>query len=487
MITKPPFSSFNFFETLFNKTEENNILLLDEKGNIITINKAFTKSFGYSRKELIGKNFAMLFIDEDKKKGRPENEIAGVIKTGQCADNNYLVKKNKKIVWVSGESVMVKNETGANCILKIIQDINQQKKSERSALEFSSFNENILASIDDVVIVLDEKMNILKKNHAFSSLFKNPEAGKQVMNFKELIKPYDPYGILIQQIKNTFKNQKRPAEQTVEIETLAGEKRYFDFKCSQLTHIGEGKNVLLVIHDITAYKQIEKEREDVIGFVSHELRNPLANLMLCNEILNESLKEQNVREAEEMLLRSKNNIKRLNKMIAELYDATRVNSGILKLEIAPFNLREMIREAIETVQVLQPAYKIVAKGETDFEVTGDRYRIIQVVTNFLGNGIKYSNSNKNVTLSVSHNKKSITVSVKDEGQGISPENLDHVFERFFRAEKTRNIEGIGLGLYLCKQIIQAHHGTIWAESKEGKGSAFYFLFRDEIEMNISHR
>ena len=86
-----------------------------------------------------------------------------MIKTGQCADNNYLVKKNKKIVWVSGESVMVKNETGANCILKIIQDINQQKKSERSALEFSSFNENILASIDDVVIVLDEKMNILKK------------------------------------------------------------------------------------------------------------------------------------------------------------------------------------------------------------------------------------------------------------------------------------------------------------------------------------
>jgi len=449
-------------------------MLLDKQGKIIVVNKAFTKAFGYSRKELTGKNFAMLFTEEDRKKGRPKKELAKVVETGQCADNNYLVKKNNVVVWVSGEAVLVKNETGANCILKIIQDINQQKKSENSALEFSSFNENILASIDDIVIVLDEKMNILKNNHAFNSLFKKPGAGKRVKNFKDLIKPYDPYGILIHQIKNTFKNQKRSPEQTVEIETPTGEKRYFDFKCSPLTHGSDGKNILLVIHDITAHKQIEKEREDVIGFVSHELRNPLANLMLCNEILNESLKEQNVKEAEEMILRSKNNIKRLNKMIAELYDATRVNSGILKLEMAPFNFREMIREAIETVQALQPAYTIITKGESDFEVTGDRYRIIQVVTNFLGNGIKYSNNNKNVTLSISHNKKSVTVSVKDDGQGISQENLGHVFERFFRAEKTRNIEGIGLGLYLCKQIIQAHHGTIWAESKEGKGSVFYF-------------
>ena len=229
-----------------------------------------------------------------------------------------------------------------------------------------------------------------------------------------------------------------------------------------------------MIHDITAHKQIEKEREDVIGFVSHELRNPLANLMLCNEIIKECLKENNQKEAEDILQRSKNNIARLNKMIAELYDATRVNSGILKLEMKSFNFQQMIEEAIETVQSLQPAYNIILKGDGDFEVNGDRYRLIQVVTNFLGNGIKYSDGSKNVVLSIEHDKKLVTVSVKDEGLGISPENLEHVFERFFRAEKTRNIEGIGLGLYLCKQIVKAHHGTIWAESKEGKGSVFYF-------------
>ena len=474
MVTKPPFSSFNFFETLFNRTEENNILLLDKQGQIVAVNKAFSVSFGYSKKELTGKNFAMLFTAEDQKNGKPKKEIAKVLKTGQAADNNYLVKKNQTIVWVSGEAVLVNNETGENCILKIIQDINREKNIEKTALEFSNFNENILAAIEDVVIVLDDKMKILKRNHAFNYLFKVSSTGKRVKNFKELIKPFDPYGILINQIRNTIKNKKRSPIQTVEIETATGEKRFFDFKCSPLVQADESHNLLLVIHDITAHKQIEKEREDVIGFVSHELRNPLANLMLCNEIISECLKENNQKEAEDILHRSKNNIARLNKMIAELYDATRVNSGILKLEMKPFNFQQMIEEAIETVQSLQPAYSILLKGESNFEVTGDRYRLIQVITNFLGNGIKYSDGNKNVVLDIEHDKKRVTVSVKDEGLGISAENLEHVFERFFRAEKTRNVEGIGLGLYLCKQIVKAHHGTIWAESKEGKGSVFYF-------------
>jgi len=100
--------------------------------------------------------------------------------------------------------------------------------------------------------------------------------------------------------------------------------------------------------------------------------------------------------------------------------------------------------------------------------------LMQVVTNFLTNSIKYSNGNVNIYISVQSDEGSVTVSVKDEGLGISKEQLPLVFERFFRAEKTRNMEGIGLGLILCRGIIKAHHGKIWVESEEGKGSTFYF-------------
>ena len=100
--------------------------------------------------------------------------------------------------------------------------------------------------------------------------------------------------------------------------------------------------------------------------------------------------------------------------------------------------------------------------------------MVQVLSNYLSNGIKYSKGKGVVILNVSHDAKTLFVSVRDEGLGISREQLPYVFDRFFRVEKTRNIEGIGLGLYLCRQIIHAHKGRVWAESEEGKGSIFYF-------------
>ena len=466
------FSSFNFYEALFYKTVENSVILIDRTGKIIRVNPAFTDCFGYTEEDLKGNDISLLFTKEDQKEGKPEKEIAKVIEYGQASDNNYLVRKDKEWVWVSGESVLVKNEHGDICILKVIQDIHKQKLYERSALQSSDLNEHILSAIEDVVIVMDLQMNILKTNHAFTIFSRLYQ--KDGSNFEELIKPYDPYGSLLNRVKDTIKNEISFAHHVLEMQIPSGQKRFYEFNCTPLLH-KEGENrLLVVIHDITISKQSEKEREDVIGFVAHELRNPLANLVLCNELMSEAIKENSPIDFGSLLQRSKNNISRLNKMIAELYEATKVNSGVLKLDMEVFHFGEMILESIETVEILQSSNNFIVEGDGNFLVKGDRYRLIQVVTNFIGNGIKYSNGKEDVTLTISHNDETVTVSVRDKGLGISPGNLAHVFERFFRAEKTKNLEGIGLGLYLCQQIIIAHDGKIWAESEEGKGSVFYF-------------
>jgi PAS domain S-box-containing protein len=467
-------SSANYFEMFFNNSVQNNVLIMDVDGTILTINPAFTKCFGYAPKDIIGKKAAVLFTDEDQMKGKPEQELNSVLTTGQGSDNNYLVSKDKTITWVSGESVLVKDDNGRPFILKIIQNIHQQKISESSLKTLNEFNENILGSIEDAVIVLDEKMNIVKANRAFSTVFKNIEGSDHKNNFADLIRPYDIFEEVQNSIKKTMVSGKGFTNIAIEMDTSHGEKRVFDINCSQMADAEKEGKVLLVLHDITVHKQVEREREDVIGFVAHELRNPLANLVLCNEIMSESLKENNYEEIDDMLRRSKNNVSRLNKMIAELYDATRINSGNLKLDISVFNFGEMIKEAIDTVEVIQPSYNIVVGGNGDIDVSGDRYRLIQVVTNYLSNGIKYSNGRTDVILNIVHNNNEVIVSVKDEGLGISPKQLPYIFERFFRAEKTKNLEGIGLGLYLCRQIIHAHNGRVWVESEEGKGSTFYF-------------
>ncbi len=464
----------NFFDALSNNAVQNCILLIDEDGTIIAINPAFSECFGYQQNEIEGKNIAMLFTEEDQRKGLPVKELKTVLSKGQASDNNYMVSKDKTITWVSGESVLVKNDEGKITIVKVIQNIDQQKKSEIELELLNEFNENILNSIEDAVIVLNDNKEVIKANRAFSELFDYNEQDIVKMNFAELIKPYDEFGELKNNILKAIGRKIQFSNISVEIETTAGEKKVFDVSCNLMQRI-DGKNyIILVMHDITMLKQAEREREDIIGFVAHELRNPLSNLVLCNEIIGEAIKENNIEEVNALLLRSKNNIMRLNKMIAELYDATKINAGNLKLDITTFNFKEMIDEAIETLTALQPSYNVVVKGNGNIAVSADRYRMIQVVTNYLSNGIKYSNGKTDVELEIKHDANNITVAVKDEGLGIPKKQLPYIFERFFRAEKTKNLEGIGLGLYLCRQIMHAHHGHVWAESVEGKGSTFYF-------------
>lgn len=466
-------TSHNYFESLFKNAKQNAVLIITTDGTVTAINPAFSKNFGYSEDDLVGKNASILFTLADQKKELFKNESAKVLKYGQSFDNNYFVKKDQSITWVRGESVLVKNESGS-FILKIIQDIYEQKVTENALRSLNAFNENILRSIEDVVIVLDVRMNVIKANKAFEKLFRHtiiPEISS--LNFADLIKPYDKNGYLLIAIKNSFHTKNGFSNKQIEMEISITDVRTYDVSCSFM-HSSMDKNVLLIVHDISAYKELEREKEDVMGFVAHELRNPLSNIILCNELMSEALKENDFDLADSMLEKSKNNASRLQKMITELYESTKINSGYMKLQISQFDFFDVIKEAIETVETLQSTYQIKVNGNANIMVRADRYRLTQVITNYLSNGIKYSNPKSSVILSVTRDDKTLTVSVTDEGLGISKEQLPFVFERFFRVEKTRNIEGIGLGLYLCRQIIHAHKGRVWAESEEGKGSVFYF-------------
>lgn len=463
-----------FFTEVFNNTEQNNILLIDTTGKILAINPAFTKLFGYKPEVIVGKNMSVLFTHEDRETGMPEKELRKVLATGQGSDNNYLLAADGTKTWVSGESVLVKKEDGSSLIIKIIQNIHVQKESELELGRINLFNEDILGSISNAVVVLNEKMELVKINTAFATVFNTSIAGAADLNFKTLINPHDKDNILINSITRAFAGGEGFSNIVVEISLSQTEKRMFETTGTPMFSGTGVNNMLLVLHDITLHKELQREREDLIGFVAHELRNPLSNMGLCNELMSIMITEKNYDGVPPLIEKSKNNLLRLNKMIAELYNATKINSGNLSLDTAPYHFGEMVREAVETTNILQPAYNIVISGDGDFTAEGDRYRMMEVVTNYLSNGIKYSDGSTEVVLTITKDERSATVSVKDKGLGICAEQLPYIFERFFRAEKTRNLEGLGLGLYLCQRIIHAHGGKVWAESEEGKGSTFYF-------------
>ena len=465
--------SDKFFESLYYNAKQNAVMIIDEKGIVRDINPAFKEAFGYSESDLVGNHASVLFTSEDQKNGLFEKELLQVFNESQSFDNNYFVKKDQTITWVRGESMLVNTPSGKRFIVKVIQDIHDQKIAEIEMGKLDDFKENILRSIEDVVIVLDEDLNILKANAAFGKLFRKGVPDISVIDFPEIIKKYDKNNELIPSIRNAFVSKTGFSNKQVELVITPTDTRYYDVSCSFM-HSSMDKTVLLIVHDITAYKVLEKEKEDVMGFVVHELRNPLLNINLCNDLITEALQENDLALAKEIVRKSRTNAMRLQKMISELYESTKVHSGYMKLDIKHFDFAEAMHEAIEIVEGLKPSYHVEVTGDPHFSVMGDRFRLIQVMTNYLGNGIKYSGNDAAVKLHISHDDKSVSVAVKDAGAGISSKELPFVFDRFFRVEKTRNIEGIGLGLYLCRQIIHAHKGRVWAESEEGKGSVFYF-------------
>ncbi|MEO6818348.1 MAG: ATP-binding protein [Ginsengibacter sp.] len=473
------------FNTIFDDASVNSFLILDKDGNIKNVNKAFTNNFGYELKDVEGKNFDILFTEKDRENGLPKKEIRTVLDFGQANDMNYLLKKDDDKVWVSGESILIKNDTDEILIIKIIQNIHTQKESENTIKRIKSYGEIILKTIDDAVVIIDERLNIIKSNYSFDKLFQLNLRNNMPENFGMLIKPFDDQNELKIEIEKAFSEKKTFRNNNLKIKNQQDEMRLFDVSSALIEEGNVNNYLLIVIHDVTFSKQVEAEKDDMIGFVVHELRNPLSNISMCNSILEDSIADGKPEDARELLERSNKNVIRLGKMITALYNTTQISSGNFDLNISIFNFGEMLKESISTINQLNSDFNIDIKGPTDFEMSGDKFKLTEVLVNFLTNAIKYSNDQKKISIKVFNKENAVTVSIRDYGVGVTAAHLPYIFNRFYRSEKTKNLEGIGLGLYLCRRVINAHDGRVWVESKEGEGSTFYFCL--PLIHILSHR
>ncbi len=319
---------------------------------------------------------------------------------------------------------------------------------------------------------------MIKYNTALQKTFFPDISEAELDDFNFFADRHDSSGLLREKISDLLKT--RDSFTDIEIPMYIQGKNYtFSITGSLVSIPGSPEGILMVMHDITIDKLIEQEKEDIIGFVAHELRNPLAGILMTNSLIRELIKNEQSLTIEKLLQRNAKNIDRLNRMVTELYEATKIASGNFALEIAPLNFDEIITDAIDTTRTLYPDFTIEVSGHGG-DISGDSYRLVQVVTNYLGNAIKYSGSNKTVKLHVHTDATSVIVSVIDYGVGIPEKQLAYVFERFFRVDKTKDIEGLGIGLFFCKRIIEAHNGKVWVESEESNGSQFYFSIPNDV-------
>jgi signal transduction histidine kinase/PAS domain-containing protein len=223
-------------------------------------------------------------------------------------------------------------------------------------------------------------------------------------------------------------------------------------------------------------RQSLKIREDFIGVASHELKTPVTSMRAFAEVVQERLEEAGNTAEASIIKQLIAQIVRLTSLINTLLDTTRIAEGQLKLTCGPVDLSSLIYDRIEEI-------KRTTRHTFSFEkkqmppVLADAERIGQVITNLLSNAIKYSSADSTIYITLAQTYGNVRVNVKDEGCGISTEEQDRIFDRFYRvtSDNMDTFPGMGLGLYITSQIIERHNGHIWVESEPGKGSTFSFI------------
>jgi PAS domain S-box-containing protein len=220
-------------------------------------------------------------------------------------------------------------------------------------------------------------------------------------------------------------------------------------------------------------KVLSERKDEFIGIASHELKTPLTSISGYLQILERTMaNDANVG----FVKKTRAQLNKLLMLVSDLLDVSKIQGGKLELGMESFDFLALVAETVEMVQPLTTTHQVILNG--DFEqlpIYADRQRIEQVIINLLNNAIKYSPKADKVEVSVLRSEDELTVVIKDFGIGISAEQQQLIFSRFFRAEGLApHMSGLGLGLYISKEIVDRHKGRIGVRSEPGKGSEFYF-------------
>lgn len=330
----------------------------------------------------------------------------------------------------------------------------------------------ILQSMSEGVIAVDQNKTILLVNpsaEAILQLRQEEMVGKSLI---EALRNTAMDDVLTQALEGSTRISR-------EIEFLEPEEKIVRVNAVGIRKEGSGVCAILVLHDITEIRKLERVRREFVANVSHELKTPLTSLKgFLETLLNGAMEEQE--SARRFLKMMEEDTNRLTRLIDELLELARLESRREPLQLQPIDL---VREIETIMESLRPRmaekkirYQFVYGDQDHFKIAADRDKIRQVLLNLLDNAIKFNREGGTIRIRLEAVGLQIKVSIKDTGIGIPEESLGRIFERFYRVERgrSRDMGGTGLGLSIVKHIVEAHGGQVGYKSELEKGSEFFF-------------
>jgi PAS domain S-box-containing protein len=466
------------------------LCLVSSTGIILEVNPAFENITGYNTEEIIGKPIEDIFIKKEFEEANKETLEKGFIKAKEL----IIFTKEKKEVPASISTILRKSEEGEIIGYFVgLFDLSSIKETEKDLKNAQAALLNMLEDVEEARGKAEEEKNktmAIINNFTDGLLVFGPENKLSLINpqvekifdikQKDIINrtiqelktfpTIEPLSlILLKEIKDIFRREIKLKENLI-----------IEISSTPILRGKEKLGNLIILHDITREKLIEKMKTEFVSISAHQLRTPLSAIkwtlrMLLDGDLGEITLEQ--RDFLEKTYRS--NEKMIN-LINSLLDITRIEEG-------RYVYKPVLTEITPICQFVIKSYEDEIKRKNiklDFKkpekrlpkINMDVEKIKLAIQNLLDNAIRYTPPGGKVTIDLKHGKKEVEFSIKDSGVGIPKDQQSRIFTRFFRGANVMRMdtEGSGLGLYIVKNIIEAHGGRVWFESEEGKGTTFYF-------------
>lgn len=505
------------FSLLVESVRDYGIFLMDPFGNIQSWNLGAERIKGYTAEEVIGKNFSIFYTDADIQRRHPQHELELALKNGKYEEEGWRIRKNGTKFWANIVITALKDKKGKHVgFAKVTRDLSERKEAEERLIKSEERLRKMFEGIKDyAMILLDPEGNVTSWNEGARRI--NGYEAKEIIgkSFKAFYPEQD-----IQMGKCDYELIEASETGRFEDEGWRIRKDGTKFWANVLiTAIRDDNGKVLgfskVTRDITdkkrsddllkmAYSNLEKRveertsdlmkinaqlseavrtRDEFLSIASHELRTPLTPLKLQVQSFISNIRKKTIKTLPDERLQRMGDtceraLNRLTSLIDNLLDVSRINSGKLVLALEDVNLQELAAEILDRYK-----FDIQSSGSRidltiKEKVIGhfDRLRIEQIFLNLLTNSLRYGNK-KPIDIQISKDHGFAKIVFKDNGMGIAPKDFERIFERFERVDETLNPNagGLGLGLFITKQIVEAHGGTISVDSKSGEGATFTVL------------
>jgi two-component system CheB/CheR fusion protein len=380
---------------------------------------------------------------------------------------------------------------GGQLIILAIEDITDRRKIEEGLVEveklFEESKERLKLAVDAADLGIWDYHPLTAElvcDNGFKKIFGLlPSAEIDYAHFISLIHPEDRDQI--DEFLRKIVDGSKKAEYEKEFRILDTEKhkqKWIRFKGrNYFDPNGITNRMIGTLMDVTLQKQAEentnlllKQKDDFISIASHELKTPITTLTASLQLLNRMKDNPSAKMLPTLVERANKSLDKVNVLIKDLLNVTQFNNGQLHLNKSWTVLSELVDDCCPHVRA-EGVYMIKTKGDMGLQVYADMQRVEQVIVNLVNNAIKYAPQSKEILVTIERINDKAKISVTDKGAGIAPEMISNLFDRYFRiGHNESQYSGLGLGLYICQEIVKRHDGEIGVESELGKGSTFWF-------------